>query len=520
MIHPDALKEFVARKRDSHDWVKNVPAADLDAELKALRVQIVHPTPLMIHQKACFLLGVAYPAFAFWLDLGTGKTRLALELLRYHKQQSELTGALILVRSQSALISWENQIREWKIDLPYVSLPKSMPSEEKWSKLEDFEGGLIITTFGGLTRMLSILKAVKGKRKQKMTPSPKAIKKLAALIQAIVPDEASTLSNKASVISRLVHQLRKYVRFYYELDGMPMGRDPTALWNQLFLVDRGETLGETLGLFRAAFFDEKDNYWGGKDYKFRKAMEPELYRILKHRSITYAEEECADLPKVILKMEEVDLPQEASTYYETFVKQIRARYAGYQERKNAFIRMRQVSSGFVGFTDDETGERAEIAFAENPKLERLLELVDQVPKGRKFVIFHYFTYSGAIISKALKEAGIKHDRLWGGTKDERAVQDRFDYDDSYQGLVASTNVAAYSLNLQRGNYYFVYEAPVSPKDARQMRKRLPRQGQTRTVFGFDLCVRGTVDRRILQFHREGQSLFDAIIRNPEKALAD
>lgn len=518
MLHPKAVRNFLHRQRDNHEWVKDLSEKKLDHELQYLGFRPAWPQkPLRLHQKACFLLGVAYPSFAFWLDMGTGKTRLALELLRWWFHEGEVKVALILAPSESVIISWENQIKEWRINLPYVSLYNS-PSSEKWDTVNEFDYGIILATYPGLTRMLTVLKKPEGKKRGKLTPKHSAIKRLAKKVDAMVLDESTKVSHKKSLAYRLCRQLAKTASIRYELAGLPFGRDPTSLWSQLYLIDKGETLGDTLGLFRAAFFDEEHNYWGGTEYTFKKSLEKELARVIRHRSISYAAEECIDLPKLVRKVEEVILPEEAKAYYDRFVKEIKASYAGYTERKNAFIRMRQVSSGFVGFVDEDK-ERAEISFATNPKLDRLIELVQDMPRRCKFVIVYEFTYSGRIICEALNDAGIKHVWGWGGTKSARNFQDDFDNDDAVHGAVLNHRWGGYGLNLQRANYTFIYEAPLSVIDDQQVRRRVNRQGQTRTVFETDLVCRGTADARILEFHKQGENLMKALLKNPVAALA-
>lgn len=488
---------------------KELDRALEDISFKAARKSI----PLDKHQKVCIVLGVAHKCFAFWLDMGTGKTRIALELIRYWMKAGDIKGALVLAPSESVVIGWENQIKEWKIKLPFVTLLNSS-SQSKWDILSEFEGGLILATYPGLIAMLTTLKDVKNKKKRKRTISRTLIKRLCKIVGALVLDEATKGANKGSLNYRVCNQISKYAPIRYELAGRPFGRDPTALWSQLYLIDRGETLGDTLGMFRAAFFKDKPNFFGGTEYKFKKELQPKLNRILRHRSITYSGKECGIKHKVRHSLEEVTLPGEAQAYYERFVKDLKKSHAGFIEKQNSFIRMRQVSSGFVGVINDSTGEKAEIAFAVNPKLDRLMELVEEVPKGCKFVIFHEFNFSGRLICEALHKRKIEHGWIHGGIKNMRELQQRYDHDDKFHGFVANHKMTAFGGNWQRGNYAFVYESPVPAIDDEQMRKRLPRKGQTRTVFEYDLVCKGTVDSRILAFHREGANAFKAVIRDP------
>jgi SNF2 family DNA or RNA helicase len=248
-------------------------------------------------------------------------------------------------------------------------------------------------------------------------------------------------------------------------------------------------------------------------------MRGDLSRMIQHRSITYTADECVDLPPVVPIVEEVSFPTEAGTYYRLVVDQLVKAKGNYRAVESIFLRMRQVSSGFVGVKDDATGARTEIEFVENPKLERLLDLLEDLPEGRKAVVFYAFTWSGRKIVEACRAAGDTPVWLWSGTKDARAEITRFLEDPRCRTAVINNQVGAYALDgLQDvANYTFFYESPVSPIDREQAERRLERDGQLHRVFRYDLVVRGSMDQRILDFHREGEALMDALVRDPARA---
>ena len=92
-------------------------------------------------------------------------------------------------------------------------------------------------------------------------------------------------------------------------------------------------MGETLGFFRAAFFSERMNGFGGLEYTFRESAAPELNRILSNRSIRI-EANAADLPAVSDIRKCASLPTDAKTYYEQALSVLRSR-VGVQEMLNA-----------------------------------------------------------------------------------------------------------------------------------------------------------------------------------------
>lgn len=517
MIPQAALQAYLERPLEDHLWVKKLTGPQLDAALATLNPKPKVPH-LRDHQKACFILGVAYPGFCFWNDLGSGKTILALELLRYWWQAGKLRRGVVFLKSDKAFDTWETQARKFGFDLPITALSGS--SVQKWQQLEEFGEGLVLLPCPGATAMTSTPIKVKGKMRWKL--DNKLVDRLAAWTEAFVIDESTVAGHHNSLTFQLLYRLKKKANYRYALAGRPFGRDPTMLWAQHLLVDDGETLGETLGLFRAAFFTEKKNYWGGpysKDYKFKTKLKPVLSKMMRHRSITYSSDECGGLPAVVPIHEVVRLPEEAGAYYARMVESLREAKGNMRELKNVFLRMRQLSSGFMGFKDDESGEKVEISFDENPKLERLLELIEEVPEGRGATIFYEYTHSGRQIVEKLKKLKYRPIWLWSGTKDARAELARFAKEEQPVAVI-NNRVGAYSIDgLQHtANYLFVYESPVSSIDREQMERRLIRDGQKHKVFQFDLVCKGTADEKILQFHKQGKDLFQALLRNPEKAL--
>lgn len=525
MIPRAAVKRYLARPLESHLWIKRVDKDDLLKQIKALIPKARQLSELFVHQLACFLLGVAFPRFSFWLDMGLGKTRLSLELLRYWWDAGEIRRALIFVISDKAFRTWEKQIKRFNIEIPYVMLQGS--SVEKWTQLRSMDEGMVIVSYAGAVAMASELVALeKGGREMELVPE--RVEALREWCDAMVLDESTKAGHHTSLTYKLVDKLRPTARIRYALAGRPFGRDPTMLYNQQHLIDDGESFGTTLGMFRYAFFDAKENYWakkrGGhrgkfaKDYKFNKQFLPIVRQMAEHRSISYSSKECQDLPPEIPVIEEVSFSEEAEVHYRKAIKEIIAARGNMREMDNVFLRMRQMASGFIGFRDDETGEKVQYEFAENPKLDCLLELVEQLPEDCKAIIFYEFTPSGKRIFKELKDRDFDPIWLWSGTKDAYAEQERFQNDPRARVALLQSQVGAFSLDGMQevANYVFFFESPVSPITREQAERRLVRTGQKRTVWRYDIICRGSPDAKIREFHAEGDDLMKAIFRDPGK----
>jgi SNF2 family DNA or RNA helicase len=510
-----AIRLFLERPRKDYSTWKKL--SDDELEKKQRQLCEVRPpiwSKLDKSQKVCFLLGVKFKRFAIFNDTGTGKSFLSIALRRYFRATGIRGIALVLVPNKSNKSEWEREILKHSPTTPYCVLRGS--SKQKWAQFSEFNEGMMIETYAGLTRMLCELKETKKKR-NRLKPDKKAVKLFASKLCGLFLDESTKAKNWRKLPFRICRQLAKKVHYLFPLSGTPFGRDPIDFWAQMFLVDGGYTLGETLGLFRAAFFTESLNEWGITEYTFNPKKEILLHRFLANRSISY---EAKGLPKVDNWREYVSLPDDAEIYYAKARDQIISSSGNYREMKNAFLRMRQISSGFLGYRDDETGERARFQFYPKPKLQRLFKvMVPLLGEPGKVIVYHEFIFSGDLICRELKERGLPFLRLYGKTKNADEILDQFANDPKSGPLILNNAAGGYGLNLQPARTGIYYESPVGVILRRQTERRYVRQhSKFKWVNMIDMVTRGTVDEQILEYHEEGGSLFKAIVRGEVRPL--
>jgi SNF2 family DNA or RNA helicase len=521
VIRKAAIRAFLARpRRDYRPW-KNYSEEKLLAIRERLPVRPPVWNVLRIHQKVCLLIGALERHFGFFLDTGMGKSFLTVALLRYFKKAypNKRQRFLVLVPAKINKDGWELEVAKHAAGRVSL-LMLAGSSENKWKQLLASDADIVVETYGGMMRMVSKLHARTGKKKgskQRFKWNEALINKFAAQFDGLICDESIRVMNKDSLLSRCCYQIRKRMEYCFELNATPFGKDPEPIWGQLYLMDKGATLGETLGLFRAAFYTSKEDTFGRTEWTFNKKMERTLHDFLAARTISYEADE-SDLPAVSPMVIKVEMPEDAEAYADRARQSIIASHGNYQESKNAFMRMRQISSGWMGFKDDESGDRAQVNFKPNYKLEYLLDFIFSINPKYKWIVFHEFNYSGALISKALHAEGMPHAWVYGKTKDPGAELRRFVGTSAAEcpGLLLS-NALGSGHNLQIAKYGIFFEAPVSPIVRYQCRKRYERQESPhKTVFRVDLVMPGTYDESILKFHKQGQDLFDAIVRGKFK----
>lgn len=509
IIARSAVRRFLKRSLDDFRPYKTFSERKLADIADDLEVKPPIFYRLNKDQKICFVIGAVVRRFAFWADTGTGKTLLSIALVLFFRRLGILKRVIVLVPAKINKWEWRREVRKWAPKAGALVLKGS--SAQKWEALENSKAPFVIETYGGFVRMVT--KAKKNKKgKNKLAINPTLRKRLLAQFQGIIMDESIMVMQKkkrGSLIFRLCLAISAAGKVAFALNGTPHGRDPTDLYGQMKAVDLGETLGPTLGLFRAAFFDEKPNFWGGAEYKFKKKMWPVLNRMLAHRSLRIEANE-SDLPPVVLRKATVNLPVEAEELYEEAKSELIAAHGNIRDMNNAFTRLRQISSGFVGYYDDETGSKAKYEFENKPKLDMLCSLADRVADRHKFIVFHDFVYSGDMIERELKNMGIGFLRVRGDDEQETLL-DRYDNDKKVRGIIIN-NYEGYGLNLQTASYGFYYESPPSVVKRKQTQRRFIRQhSKHKRVWLWDLVTAGTYDERILKFHKQGADLFEAIV---------
>jgi hypothetical protein len=510
-----AVEKYLNRQLPSLTWFKDLRPLEVEHDLTFAQPPIKLHAPLRVDQKAVLLAALAEQSLVILSDLGWGKSALSLELLQYYYDNGFIRRAFVFAPTDEVCEGWEDELKRWGFTVPRVRLFGS--SKDKWDQLYTFKGGIVIGTYVGIAAMVSKLVRIEDAKRQHREIDARLLLGAVQDVDAVVLDQSTRTGNTSSLSFRVCEEFVKEAQVRLALAGRAFGRDPFVLWSQFYLTDRGKALGRSPGMFREAFWRRKRSPWG-VDWVFRKRREPILADLIAASSLRYSIDECVSLPPKVYVTKECEFPEENWQYYDAVREELLASKGNYREVKNSFLRMRQISSGFVGFKDDDTGERAQIEFEKNPKLDLLMELIDEVPEDRKLVVFYEYTFSGARVCQELTKAKRRFGWLWSGTKNWTSVKDQFNDDPDFRILVAQWRKASMGLNLQSAAYTFFYESPVSVIERSECEGRTHRTGQKHKTFYYDLLVKDSVDDLILRYHKEGGDLFRALVENPSRFL--
>lgn len=494
LIDRRAIDAYLRRPLDDFTWLKSLQRGALESELASLRVKPRFKTDPWLHQLVCFYIALCQPRFMFLLDMGTGKTKIILDVLLQLMREGRASRGLVTVPRLINIDSWKDDIGVHSELEPNLVRVEDIEEKRELLLNPPKSADLTVIDYQGLH--WALCKRRNGK-KGALVRDDKLVRRAQRLYDFVGIDEIHKLANRESLWWGIMRQLTKDAPSVYGATGTLFGKNPEMAFGQFKLVDGGETLGENLGIFRAALFDQKEGKWQRSvEYSFPRRNEATLARILRHRSIRYDEDEVHDLPKLTQLRRTVDMSEEQRGHYMRALQGLIEAGGSVGELDAQWLRMRQIVSGYLAWKDD-SGDHV-LRFKQNPKLDALESLLDEMGDSKAVVCYDY-TETGRMIVDRIKAMGVDHVWYWGGTKDQSATRRRFLDDPACRVMVMNSEAGGTGNDgLQKvARYMMFYETPTTPITRKQTVKRIQRAGQLRRSYVIDIVAARSLDGGIL-----------------------
>jgi len=510
-IEPEAIERFLAWTPPEHPEFKGKSANELcDIIYRLTGAPYVHfgPEPRQ-HQLEglAFALWQRRALLYFWMQLG--KTKIALDWLRYCKAAGWSWGkGLVIAHSPVGVDVWDAQaaIHSALSVATVVSGPGSLDRF-----LGACEGGadIVIVAWSTLQQLFT-QKRKSRKGVSKLCPMMDAAQLAGEYFTSVVIDEIHLAGNHTTNRFNIASALVQNCNCRLGLSGTPVGRDAFKLWASTFLIDGGETLGRNYYFFEAAFGKTRRNsFMKRPEVIFDKTKLQMLKSRLEGLAMSY---ELSEVRKLNTLRGQVDLKMrgdQRAAYNDMVDKVIKIKDGDTQEIHSAFVRLRQIASGFLPFVDNSGASRI-VNFESSAKLEWISSFLEEYDGVTQCVIFHEFVHSGQMICERLKRAKISHAWLHGGTKNPKLAIESFQKGRA-RFLVANTAKGGTSINLPMADYLLFYECPTSPTVRQQAESRPLARGDR--VLLLDDLVCSPVERKILGYVQEGRDMLSVILHS-------
>lgn len=426
-------------------------------------------TSLLPHQQKAFDKLKGLRIGALYMDMGTGKTRTMLEIIK-QKYDADKIDIVIWLCPCSVIQNLKDDIRYHYGSVPEFFIIKGLES------------------VGGSAKLyLRLLKAVNTHR------------------CLLVVDESNMVKNPFAVRTKRVTELSQKCGYRYILNGTPVSRNEADMFAQWYILDKRVLGYESYWSFAA-------NHLVYRVIKDRFGNEIKTDQVTHVLNIDYLTEKIAPYSFQIRKDECMDLPPKHyyNKYFsienEDHYREIFSEYLANVDDMDSstmyklFTACQHVVSGREVLTGPhqkmQTVDLYECPL-DNPRIQCLEEIISKNIHNEKVIIFAKYQREIEEIEFLLSQNKIKYTNFTGKIKPNQRIQNLESFrSGDVQVLIANKMCGAYGLNLQFCRNVIFYSNDFDYATRQQAEDRVYRLGQTETVRIFDVIATGTIDEFI------------------------
>ena len=449
------------------------------------------------HQLKALEMSWERPYFAYFMEMGTGKSKVLIDNMSMLYDNGKINGALIIA-PKGVYKNWFSQEIPTHMAAhiePVTVLWKSLINKKQQYYLDQlFKTG---EDFHILVMNVESLSTTKG--------VAFAEKFLNCHNAMMAIDESTTIKNPDAKRTKNIVGLGKLAKYRRILTGSPVTKSPLDLYKQCeFLED--ELLGfGSYYAFRTRYAVMKTANFSGRSVQIVVGYRnlDELSEKLKAFSYRVLKDECLDLPKKTFMKREVMLTKEQEKAY-LQMKQLAVAHMEGKVMTTATVltqlmRLQQITCGH--FTADD-GTLHEVP---SNRINELLDVLSEV-EG-KVVIWAQFQRDVTNIIKALsKEYGDdSYVDYYGLTPQEdrqRNIKKFQDPDSPVRFFIGTTQTGGYGITLTAASTMVYYSNGYDLEKRQQSEARIDRIGQEKPMTYIDIICEDTVDTRIVKALRK------------------
>lgn len=401
---------------------------------------------------------------ALWLDMGLGKTATTLTAVADLIKTGHAHRVLIIAPLRVALSTWPAEAKKWShLSHLHIQQLAGLPAAARQRALVAPYNISVINR-----ELVPWLVEFYGQKWP---------------FDTVVIDEASAFKSTQAKRWRALRSVLPKVKRVIELTATPSANSLIDLWPQIYLLDRGERLGKTKGIFLEKFCRQVGNpQWNQWDV--RPERQDALFALLSDICLRMKATDYLDVPDRINNVMSVTLPATTLSQYRTLQKEfILSLDSGDITAVNAAVqagKLLQMCNGAMYL--DEGGWEV----VHDDKLDALTEIVEQT--SEPILVAYQFKSDLARLQKRFPKAE--------ALGKDPATIDRWN-EGHIPMLLAHPASAGHGLNLQRGGRTIVwFGLPWSLELYAQFNGRLHRQGQDKPVLVYHLLASGTVDEAV------------------------
>jgi len=448
------------------------------------------------HQLKALEMSWNRETYAYFMEMGTGKTKVLIDNMAMLYDHGKIDGALIIA-PKGVVNTWFQQ--ELPAHLPThienVSvLWQAHINQKQQDKLDTlFATGHQLHILVMNVEALSTVKGVKF-----------AYKFISSHKTLMVVDESTTIKNPKAKRTKNIVKLSKYTKYRRILTGSPVTRNPLDLYSQCEFLNEELLDFTSYYAFRNRYAEMKTLHIAGRSIQVVSHFKnlDELSEQLKTFSYRVLKEDCLDLPEKIYMKREIELSAEQKKVYKQMKEEALASLNGKQITTmtvlTQLMRLQQITCGHFVADDGTTQE------IKSNRLNELMDILDEV-EGKAIIWCHWQKDIKIIKDALIKEYGPRSVvDYYGLTPQDKRQKNKDDFQKNpkVRFFVGTPQTGGYGLTLTAANTVIYYSNGYDLEKRIQSEDRAHRIGQKKSVTYIDIMAEDTVDHKITKSLRK------------------
>ena len=445
------------------------------------------------HQIKALELSWKKPYFAYFMEMGTGKSKVLIDNIAMLYDAGKINGVLI-VAPKGVYKNWyDGEIPDHLPDhIDHTSvLWQSMINKKQQTELDK-----LFAPGEDLHVLIMNVEAFSTKKGVEF-----AAKFLRCHRTMMAIDESTTIKNPDAKRTKHICTLGEYAGYKRILTGSPVTKSPLDLYKQCEFLKK-ELLGHSsYYTFRTRYAVMRTANFGGKSVQIVTGYQhlPELSEKLKPFSYRVLKDDCLDLPeKTFIKRLVTLTPEQKKLYLQMknlALAQMDGKMMTTATVMTQLMRLQQITCGH--FTADD----GTIKDLDSNRLSELMNVLEEV-EGKIVIWAHWQRDVNRIIREITKKYGENSFVDYYGPTPMSDRQENIrkfqDPDSSVRFFVGTTQTGGYGITLTAASTMVYYSNGYDLEKRQQSEARIDRIGQKYPMTYIDIYCEDTVDARIVK----------------------
>ncbi len=472
----------------------------------------VSKTSPWVHQRNALDYAMRTPAVGLWYDMGTGKSKIAVDLIRNTNAKRT-----VILCPKSVIDVWPKQFETHCADpVPRIlTFKKSWGSVKKAAVLEE------------ALKDPSPLVVVLNYESARMHPLGPKIGKSGRMDQAnlglflntkwdiVICDEAHRVKSYSSKISKFAWHLGKRAERRVGLSGTPIPHSPLDAFGVYRFLDPA-IFGVYYTPFRARYAI-MGGFTGLEVRGFQNL--DELTDKMNTIALTVKASDVLDLPEVRDIWLWCELGAKARKAYDELEQELITYIEGEEITLSNMLvkslRLQQITGGAV---NSDEGNKIEV---DDSKKQVLSDLLEDIPPDDPVVVFGRFSHDLEMAHRCCyterkgKRTYTRNFYELSGKQNQLA-----EWQAATDGGVLAVQIQSggVGVDLTRSRYCVYYSTGFSLGDYLQSRARVHRPGQDRNVVYYHLGARNTIDITVAKALEKKEDLVESVLASLKKGV--